>query len=768
MQDTHSPPSADHEFNIGSLIPVEHCVLRSASSLSFVRFVFFSSSIRTFKQKSKRDVSVLRLSKQLLKMMAKEATASTAIEDDAASPPSLLDEEASSHSDVNNMEENINKEVVSSPNNNGGLLRDPWATAAPEAEAENGTTTTFEKLDPSTASNTMTRPLEDELDTISIDNNPQHNFQPGDHVIRWEMLPIAWPIQIHGIVLSCSEDAVVLVDFGLAAAPAPAGAAAAAIDESSTLEDASSTTADPGGGGGVEETKDDCEDEPFVLSPNTKKKKASWFSSDPKEVERARKDWMEQSSKQSKKILQSFQNMNGKGKGTKKEKQRLNVVVLEDPKEWSKWKKVNYEKGLFGFGGDSTTEGEGSTADGTTGKKSWWNKIKMGKKSASSVSEGGGADGGEEDGPSSSTPEKYSGIGSGKWLRKLSAASTTDTATVAASDISVGEGDASSSSSNRNGGKWWKKMTDGMSKETSSTQGEDTSVNTPKETKEGDAGPGAAPPTTEMESTSTTDENTPAFSNCSMNPAMARLMEEKQAKEAAAAADADASKKGGRLFNGSLFRKKSTTDDDAGGDGATTDQESSKTKKKLDLPKADPPKLVLARTRWLLHHGESVLPPYHVFHSNSECIAVFCKTGYWNNLQADVFLHSTAIGNAKTMGVATMGVAASVPLLAPLIAGVGIGMVAAPWLILHSSKQQAGDYTQQMADQFWAQAEPEVFVECIEHWSKLDDYYKRKDKHRQALSSSPPSSPKLLQGVEETQTKAPKKVVDTNPKVVSL
>ena len=50
----------------------------------------------------------------------------------------------------------------------------------------------------------------------------EHTFEPGDHVIRWEMLPIAWPIQIHGIVLETAEDSVTLADFGLTAHQQPA------------------------------------------------------------------------------------------------------------------------------------------------------------------------------------------------------------------------------------------------------------------------------------------------------------------------------------------------------------------------------------------------------------------------------------------------------------------------------------------------------------------------------------------------------------------
>lgn len=54
------------------------------------------------------------------------------------------------------------------------------------------------------------------------------------------------------------------------------------------------------------------------------------------------------------------------------------------------------------------------------------------------------------------------------------------------------------------------------------------------------------------------------------------------------------------------------------------------------LPKSDPKGVVLARVRYLLEHEgvdekgrrrNTVLPPYHLFNANSECIAVWCKTG---------------------------------------------------------------------------------------------------------------------------------------------
>ena len=102
-------------------------------------------------------------------------------------------------------------------------------------------------------------------------------------------------------------------------------------------------------------------------------------------------------------------------------------------------------------------------------------------------------------------------------------------------------------------------------------------------------------------------------------------------------------------------------------------------------------------------------------------IALFqrCKTGRWSTLQASVFLHSTAIGNAKSSTVAGIGVAAANPFLIPLMAGIGIAAVGTPWLLLKVANDKWTEATVNLNDKFWMQAKPEVFVDCIEKWSKL-------------------------------------------------
>jgi len=137
-----------------------------------------------------------------------------------------------------------------------------------------------------------------------------------------------------------------------------------------------------------------------------------------------------------------------------------------------------------------------------------------------------------------------------------------------------------------------------------------------------------------------------------------------------------------------------------------------------NLPLSDPTSIVLARANFLLEN-EDLLPPYHVFFSNSECIAVWCKTGRWSTLQTAVFLSTNSIGAAKSATLATMGVAAAHALLAPVVAVGGLIWVGAPMLILQKSREKWEEATELMTDLFWARAPAAVFVAAIENWSGL-------------------------------------------------
>lgn len=104
---------------------------------------------------------------------------------------------------------------------------------------------------------------------------------------------------------------------------------------------------------------------------------------------------------------------------------------------------------------------------------------------------------------------------------------------------------------------------------------------------------------------------------------------------------------------------------------------------KMEMPDSDPKAIVLARVRYLLEnestdekgrHCNSVLPPYHIFNANSECIAVWVKTGRFSTLQAAIFLHSTALGQVKSAATLSLFVASqTVPVTTTTAAGGVLG-----------------------------------------------------------------------------------------------
>ncbi len=147
-----------------------------------------------------------------------------------------------------------------------------------------------------------------------------------------------------------------------------------------------------------------------------------------------------------------------------------------------------------------------------------------------------------------------------------------------------------------------------------------------------------------------------------------------------------------------------------------------------ELPKSDSVKLVLSRTHFILEH-EDLLPPYHVFYSNSECIAVWCKTGRWSTLQAAVYLVSSSVGFGKSATMLTLTVAAAHAVLVPALAVGGLAVVGAPLLFLKSAKEQWNLITIDLTEKFWMQADPDVFVEAIEYWSGVAVHAKQSSRH---------------------------------------
>ena len=113
--------------------------------------------------------------------------------------------------------------------------------------------------------------------------------------------------------------------------------------------------------------------------------------------------------------------------------------------------------------------------------------------------------------------------------------------------------------------------------------------------------------------------------------------------------------------------------------------------------------------------------PFLEYSSNSECIAVWAKTGRWSTLQAAVYLVSSSVGFGKSATMLTISAAAAHMILVPALAVGGLAVVSAPLLFLRKSQEKWEEATAELTDKFWMQAEPEVFVEAIEYWGSLRD-----------------------------------------------
>lgn len=156
--------------------------------------------------------------------------------------------------------------------------------------------------------------------------------------------------------------------------------------------------------------------------------------------------------------------------------------------------------------------------------------------------------------------------------------------------------------------------------------------------------------------------------------------------------------------------------------------------------------LVLARVNYILRHPD-VLPDYHVVNANCECVAVWCKTGRWSTLQASSLLEFTAVGQVKssaTMAATAASAQVTVqapaaglwgwfgyttatqvswlslhPVVIPALAGYAVLSVGVPTFMYVNARTQWKRTENQLKESFWedAMTNPEVFAECITHWS---------------------------------------------------
>mmetsp|Transcript_11961 Transcript_11961/g.28626 ORF Transcript_11961/g.28626 Transcript_11961/m.28626 type:complete len:753 (-) Transcript_11961:83-2341(-) len=627
-------------------------------------------------------------------------------------------------------------------------------------------------------------------------------FAPGDHITRWEMLPIAWPIQVHGIVLEVHEDAVVLVDFGLAAVPK---------GKNHKKNKKKEAVAD--------KKKQEISSDQEASESNVEASENGEDGGEAKDGSEPPKADIKKQQQHVKNAVANFQ------KGFKREKNRLNVQTLTTQKEISKWSKVNYDGGLFGFGnkengeevkgndnknGEEAEDGKSSSENGTPRKEkreSWWGNWKKAqenrkaerekrKQEKNNADDTGKSTNSTEDTvemstrsnsegelesaattDSSSTPTNVSGCGDTPWWCRVSIQRgkrrpSADGKVAAAMMDASKKGDLvqqyKDKGNNDDSGDFVLEIEKRLTRKSMKLEHDEYMAN---------GGPGtasyapAAPANdndvkdadnggeceTSFEEEKKDDHETLHESESATKEGKAAhlsVITTEDPAEASPPTEATSSKSP-EISPAASASPEVSPSSNAESESSEESSSSPKSESSTTSPKkrtkhqskADPPAVVLARTRWLLKHGEGILPPYHAFSSNSECIAVFCKTGYWSTLQADIFLHSTAIGNAKSTVVMTLGMAASVPMLAPVVGAVGLGAVVAPWFYLDKQKKAARETQQRLADQFWAQVEPEVIVACVKEWSNLESL---EEEVEEETTPEEVISAETLQKVEET------------------
>lgn len=470
------------------------------------------------------------------------------------------------------------------------------------------------------------------IDYSNLEETPyEHGFEPGDHIIRWDMLPILWPIQIHGIVLEVSDDGttVTICDFGI-------------------------TTAKKN-----DDAKSDNENvEKIVADDDAKFKEA----------------------------IQDLSVDGGTPENTKKKaKKRLNIIVLTKWSDLRKWSKVNYERQLIPGGVGKSLKGLGEKTE-----KLWtFTKQLFARKESSELPDD--ALNGDDDSLTDLMDEQMKIVEA--VIRKDSKGSQKNAETDQKKVISPSNAKE-------------QVLEDFL---TEDSQGETVGSDESKTT--------LAQMVAEANKV---DKNSPRkiiIKSPPQSPAKQPIEEKQQSWHGSfmkslsnmnVFAQSDGTK--------SLFPRSSSKGSESGNDIPPVPL-----KKAIgthELPRSDPAILVLARTRFLLDQGEDFLPPYHIVNSNSECIAVWCKTGRWSTLQASVFLHSTAIGNTKSTTAAALAVAATQPWLLGVVIPAGMTAIGTPWIMLKVANDKWNQYTATLTDAFWSRAEPEVFVECIEKWGQ--------------------------------------------------
>lgn len=585
-------------------------------------------------------------------------------------------------------------------------------------------------------------------DTAVVDETPyEHNFAPGDHIIRWDMLPIFWPIQIHGIVLSVSEDKseVIICDFGMTSVK-----------------------------GGEDEDKKPTQSLNKSDSHSMKKLEednvifTNAIHSEPLYVSNAEQLMMldgltttiEQSTKKKKKA---------------NENQRLNVITLRKWSDLRKWSKENYEGGLLsgngGIGkgletlGKQTEKGLAASKEGleNLGKHTGKGLEHLGKQTEKlwlSMKPLFAGDGVEKKGGGTKAyrtiRNEVDDMGrclyhneiqikeqtdDGSWVairKKCPKCIKEDCPVMLGEDTSTGQTPLLDQVSNLSSGEGKHSHTVA---EVSRAKIEGTNVEVPIHSVKLEELPTSNNAGNDAKIFTFDDTITTGVvaEEVDSSKSLSQMIEEAneidrqsrhhQSPERKPTTVKEKSYYGS--FMNSLkdignFTKSSTklpsTVSNSGEikHNATNSTNGAKATPTKAIARCDPPLLVLARTRFILEHGESILPPYHILNANSECIAVWCKTGRWSTFQASVYLHSSAIGYGKSTIGLSIAAAATQPWLIPAFATMGVAAIGTPWVLLKIANERWNEATNNLTEKFWAQAENEVIVECIRQWSSIE------------------------------------------------
>jgi len=581
----------------------------------------------------------------------------------------------------------------------------------------------------------------------------KHGFVPGDHIVRWEMLPIAYPIQIHGIVLETLDDGgIVIADFGL----------------SSCKEEDATATATPNK---EEEKKDEKQNDDTTTTNNnsdTVSKQEAAVAAE--EAQRKKAEAV---------ILTAWEKVRPK----ERKRKRINIITLASEKDLKKWSKVNYGGSLFSLGGGAVGSSSGETEKNI--EEGGENFLRKTAKWFDSLHEPQQQQG-EETITLLSPPSKNNLEEDSSSLTESLQTPSTTQSSLPSPDVNdkseqqqhtlpsneenatssnpqdESSNDTNNSSDEENYENDHDDESKAAQKSINDTNAIGSSTSIQPQQQSSLQRPPSTPRAVPLNNYGATSAGASANRHknkrrmLSTSPLMKSLShsfsslattvgESEKAKHLSSSVSSLVTSvgEGGKAMasnlgksintaavvattaaNSAIKTAKSsnigattTNEDDA---PTTTSPNSTNTPPKKTLPKSDPAKLVLARTKFLLQHGESILPPYHVFDSNSECIAVWCKTGTWSTLQASIFLHTSAIGHAKGSILLGLSVAAVQPWLVPAIAGMGIAAVGMPWMMLWSANGKWKEATRKLTDEFWKQADNDVFVACIEAWSGLE------------------------------------------------